>query len=55
MTVNPKVVAVNVAVTVRAVDIVTAQVPVPAQAPDHPLNAYPEAGVAVSVTEVLAL
>ena len=36
----------------RAEFIVTEQLPVPEQAPDHPLKIYPELGVAVSVTDV---
>jgi hypothetical protein len=42
----------NVAVTLRAAVIVTAQVPAPVHAPLQPLNAEPDAGVAVSVTAV---
>jgi hypothetical protein len=43
---------VNVAVTLSAPLIVTAQAPVPEQAPDQPVNLYPMAGKAESVTEV---
>jgi len=43
---------VNVAVTLSALLIVTAQVPVPEQAPDQPVNLYPMAAEAVSVTTV---
>jgi hypothetical protein len=42
----------NVAVTDSAAFIVTAHVPVPVQAPLHPVNAEPDAGVAVNVTTV---
>src|SRR5262245_6752243 len=42
----------NVAVTVFALSTVTAQVPVPVQAPDQPLNFEPLSGVAVKVTAV---
>src|SRR5215468_5900140 len=41
----------NVAVTARAADIVTVQVPVPEQAPLQPVNDEPLAADAVSVTE----
>ena len=45
--------SVNDAVTERACDTVTWQLPVPEQpAPDHPLNEEPAAGAAVSVTRV---
>ena len=43
--------ATNVAVTDRAAFIETVHVPVPVQAPDHPLNAVVDDGVAVRVTE----
>jgi hypothetical protein len=43
---------VNVAVTDSAALIVTVQIPVPVQAPLHPAKLQPEAGVAVSITEV---
>jgi hypothetical protein len=42
----------NVAVTLVAALTVTAQVPVPEQAPLHPAKAEPAAGVAVSVRAV---
>jgi hypothetical protein len=42
----------NVAVTVRACDIVTTQLAVPVQAPLHPANTSPPAGVATKVTDV---
>jgi hypothetical protein len=42
----------NVAVTLRAVVIDTAQVPVPAHAPLQPANVEPLAAAAASVTEV---
>jgi len=42
----------NVAVTVRACDIVTTQLPVPAHAPLQPVNASPASGVATRVTTV---
>ena len=42
----------NVAVTERAVLMVTTQMPVPLQSPAHPANTDPEAGVAVSETAV---
>lgn len=45
----------NVAPTVFAAVIVTEQIPVPEQAPVHPLNRLPADGVAVSVTCVPAL
>jgi hypothetical protein len=45
-------VAVNDAVTVRIVDIVTVQVPTPVHAPPQPAKRDPESAVAVSVTEV---
>jgi hypothetical protein len=41
---------VNVAPTVFAASVVTVQLDVPAQAPVHPANVQPVAGVAVSVT-----
>src|SRR5687768_1340145 len=44
----------NVAVTLLAASIVTWQLPVPLQAPDQPLKAELEAGVAESVTTVPA-
>lgn len=50
--VNVNVERLNVAVTDSVAFIVTAQVPVPVQAPLHPANAEPDAGVAVSVTTV---
>jgi hypothetical protein len=40
----------KVAVTAWSVLIVTVQVPVPEQAPDHPANVEPVAGFAVRVT-----
>jgi hypothetical protein len=46
---------VNVAVTDLSASSVTAHVPVPVHAPDHPVNADPADGVAVSVTPVPAL
>lgn len=42
----------NVAVTLRAALMVTVQLPVPLQAPPHPLKVLPVLGVAVRVTEV---
>jgi hypothetical protein len=42
----------NVAVTAFAAVIVTLQLPVPEQAPDHPANVCPLAAVGVSVTIV---
>lgn len=42
----------KVAVTEAAAVRVTAHVPLPLQAPDHPANVEPELGTAVSVTEV---
>ena len=42
--------AAKLAVTDWAADIVTTQAPVPLHAPVQPVNAEPEAGVAVSVT-----
>ena len=42
----------NVAVTAFAAVIVTLQLPVPEQAPDHPANFCPLPAVAVSVTTV---
>jgi hypothetical protein len=51
--VGPSVTArLNVAVTGWLEFIVTAQLPVPEQAPDHPVNVEPVFGVAVSVTLV---
>ena len=47
-----RVVAVKVAVTVRAWDIVTWQVPAPLHDPLQPANFEPLAGVAVKVTTV---
>jgi hypothetical protein len=44
----------NVAVTERFEFIVTVQLPVPEQAPDHPVNVEPVLGVATSVTTVPA-
>ena len=44
--------AVNVAVTVRAADIVTSQVLLPLQAPLQPVNEKPDAGTAASRTTV---
>jgi hypothetical protein len=44
----------KVAVTVWFEFIVTVQVPVPEQAPDHPANVETAFGVAVSVTTVPA-
>jgi hypothetical protein len=44
----------KVAVTDWFEFIVTVQLPVPEQAPDHPANVEPEFGVAVSVTTVPA-
>jgi hypothetical protein len=41
----------NVAVTLRAAVMLTAQVPVPVQAPLQPAKVEPAAGVAVNVTE----
>jgi hypothetical protein len=43
---------VKVAVTAVLAEIVRAQLPAPVQAPDHPANVEPEAGVAVRVTIV---
>ncbi len=43
---------VNVALTLSALFIVTPQDPVPEQAPDQPVNLYPRAAEAESVTEV---
>src|SRR6185295_16230227 len=43
---------VKVAVTAFAAFMVRVQVPVPAQAPDQPVNAAPWGGVAVNVTDV---
>jgi hypothetical protein len=40
------------AVTEAAADIVTAQVPVPEHAPDHPANVEPELAAALRVTAV---
>lgn len=51
-TVSAKCVRVKTAPTLRASLIVTAQVPVPLQAPLQPANTVPLAGVAVSVTPV---
>ena len=45
---------VNVAVTVFAASIVTAQVPVPVHAPDHPLKIELVSGTVVSITAVPA-
>jgi len=42
----------NTAVTVRACDIVTTQLPVPVHAPLQPPKALPPLGVATSVTTV---
>ena len=42
----------KLAVTLRDWVILTVQLPVPLQAPDHPLKECPLAGVAVSVTLV---
>jgi len=44
----------NVALTDRLEFILTLQLPVPVQAPDHPANVEPVFGVAVSVTTVPA-
>ena len=44
--------ALNVAVTEVLAVRVTAHVPVPVHAPDHPANVEPEPGEAVSVTDV---
>ena len=44
----------KVAVTVLAAFMVTTHEPVPVHAPPHPAKADPAAGVAVSVTELLA-
>ncbi len=44
----------NVAVTALAAFMVTVHEPVPVHAPLHPAKADPAAGVAVSVTELLA-
>jgi len=46
------VLSVNVAVTLRAMFIVTVQVPSPIQAPPQPANVEPVDGVVVSVTTV---
>jgi len=54
LTVSAKVWSVKVAVTLRAADMETVHVPVPAQpAPLQPENVEPEVGVAVSVTDWL--
>jgi hypothetical protein len=45
----------NVAVTVRACDMVTVHACVPAHAPPQPKNTWPPSAVALSVTEALAL
>jgi hypothetical protein len=42
------------ALTVTAVFIDTTQLPVPVQAPPHPLNVYPPPAVAARVTELPA-
>ena len=42
----------KVAVTDRAADMVTWQLPVPEQAPDQPANVEPDAAEAVNVTTV---
>jgi len=47
-------VSVKLAITLVAAFIVTAQLPVPEQAPDQPANVEPALGVAVSVTTVPA-
>jgi hypothetical protein len=47
-----KVTASNVATTARRTSMVTTQVPVPEQAPLHPANVDPAAGVGVKVTTV---
>ena len=43
----------KVAVTSFAASMVTVQVPVPVQAPDHPVKVDPAIGDAVSTTDVL--
>ena len=45
-------IAVKVAVTARAADIVTLHVLLPAQAPPQPVNEKPDAGTAASWTTV---
>ena len=49
----PTGVVVNVAVTLRAAVMLTVQVPVPVQAPLHPVKVDPVAAAAVRVTLVL--
>jgi hypothetical protein len=49
-----KTLAANVAVTERASDIVSWQLPVPEQSPDHPVKLEDASGVAVRVTAVPA-
>ncbi len=55
LTVSAWALAAKVAVTVLAAVRMTVQFPVPVQAPLQPVNAKPAAGVAVSVTWVLAV
>jgi hypothetical protein len=52
VTVSANVTTVNVAVTLRAWLIDTVQPPVPVHAPLQPVNVWPAAAVAVSVTDV---
>jgi hypothetical protein len=54
LTVSGDVILVNAALTACAAFIVSVQVELPAQSPDHPLNAELALGVAVNVTVVPA-